>query len=393
MGWLKTQANGIKGYTLCAGEGDSFTLPGTCDVAYGTNGHYYCLFGKTGTITFDTSTFYNSDPAESVAKAGYYRTGGPKPPLASGNNLIGYGLGDWGTPANNNVELIETCQYYEDTITMQQWAAALGNTTDSSYYAKLASYIKVDFNAKYFNTSTHCYGKLQADNAMPLYLGMVPAGEENNVLNALINSVVNTTYHVNCGEVGHRYLLQALSKYNRNDVAHKMIVNPTQPSFGYWASIGKTTTPEWWSGGGSQAHCMMDHVNEWFAGSVGGINIIKPGYEEISIKPSAMTDTVSAKYSLETVRGTVSLGWTKSANAWSLKIVMPANSKAKVFIPTFGLNGVTITEGSTKIWNNGSTSGGVIGVSCSGLEGSYPSLYNYVIFNVGSGTYDFRITG
>jgi hypothetical protein len=173
-------------------------------VAYGTNGHYFFLFGKTGTITFNTSTFYNSDPAPSVAKAGYYRTAGLIPPLASGNNLIGYGLGDWGTPASNNVELIETCQYYEDTITMQQWAEALGKTTDSSYYAKLASHIRDDFNAKYFNTSTHSYGNQQADNAMPLYLGMVPSEEENNVLTALINSVVNTTYHVNCGEVGHR---------------------------------------------------------------------------------------------------------------------------------------------------------------------------------------------
>jgi len=75
------------------------------------------------------------------------------------------------------------------------------------------------------------------------------------------------------------------------------------------------------------------------------------------------------------------------------KITIPVNSKAKVYIPTFGVNGVTISEGSSEIWNNGLHSGNAIGVSYSGLEGSYPSLYNYVIFNVGSGTYDFEMTG
>jgi len=63
---------GPAGYTWCAGENGSFTLPGTCDVAYGANGSFSYLYGRTGTITFNNATF--GDPAPGVAKAGFYKS-------------------------------------------------------------------------------------------------------------------------------------------------------------------------------------------------------------------------------------------------------------------------------------------------------------------------------
>jgi len=62
---------GPAGYTWCAGENGSFTLPGTCDLAYGANGSFNYLYGKTGTITFNNSTF--GDPISGTVKAGYYK--------------------------------------------------------------------------------------------------------------------------------------------------------------------------------------------------------------------------------------------------------------------------------------------------------------------------------
>lgn len=69
---------GPVGYTLCASEGGSFTLPGTCDVAYGANGHYNFLNGKTGTISFDNTTF-GGDPIFNIAKKGYYKLSSAAP--------------------------------------------------------------------------------------------------------------------------------------------------------------------------------------------------------------------------------------------------------------------------------------------------------------------------
>ncbi|MFT4143958.1 MAG: family 78 glycoside hydrolase catalytic domain [Mobilitalea sp.] len=68
--------SGITGYTQCANENETYTLPGTYDVAYGANGSYYFLYNQTGNITFNNTTF-GGDPAPNVAKKGYYRISGP----------------------------------------------------------------------------------------------------------------------------------------------------------------------------------------------------------------------------------------------------------------------------------------------------------------------------
>lgn len=63
---------GPAGYTWCSGEGGSFSLPGTCDVAYGANGVFLYQTNRTGVISFNVSTF-GSDPVPNVLKSGYYK--------------------------------------------------------------------------------------------------------------------------------------------------------------------------------------------------------------------------------------------------------------------------------------------------------------------------------
>lgn len=64
-------AQGPPGYTYCADENESFTLPAVCHVAYGAQGKFNYLYGQSGTITFDNATF--GDPIGGVAKSGYYK--------------------------------------------------------------------------------------------------------------------------------------------------------------------------------------------------------------------------------------------------------------------------------------------------------------------------------
>jgi hypothetical protein len=69
---LELKAQGPKGYTLCADEGETFNLPAKSHVAYGANGYFVYLFNQTGKITFDTKTF-GSDPCYGTYKSGYYK--------------------------------------------------------------------------------------------------------------------------------------------------------------------------------------------------------------------------------------------------------------------------------------------------------------------------------
>ena len=64
-------ADGPIGYTLCASEGQSFALPGVCDVAYGAKGEYSYKYKVSNTITFNKTTF--GDPKPGTRKSGYYK--------------------------------------------------------------------------------------------------------------------------------------------------------------------------------------------------------------------------------------------------------------------------------------------------------------------------------
>ena len=80
----------ISSYTRCAGEYQSFVLPGSCDVAYGANGLYVFKTGQSGTVFFSNGTF--GDPIPGVAKSGYYRTTvvyPPSDPTGTGTGLTG----------------------------------------------------------------------------------------------------------------------------------------------------------------------------------------------------------------------------------------------------------------------------------------------------------------
>lgn len=68
---------GPSGYTWCASENQTYTLTGTCDVAYGANGSFNYLYGRTGSITFNNATF--GDPCPGVVKAGFYKSAGATP--------------------------------------------------------------------------------------------------------------------------------------------------------------------------------------------------------------------------------------------------------------------------------------------------------------------------
>ena len=63
---------GPAGFTYIADEGQSYNFDQKVDVAYGANGAFNYLYGRTGPIAFNDATFGNA--ISGVGKKGYYRT-------------------------------------------------------------------------------------------------------------------------------------------------------------------------------------------------------------------------------------------------------------------------------------------------------------------------------
>jgi alpha-L-rhamnosidase len=147
------------------------------------------------------------------------------------------------------------------------------------------------------------------------------------------------------------------------------------PSWGYMLENGATTLWESWAypdNGGSQNHPMFGSINEWFYRSILGINPAAPGFKKIIIKPEPAGDLSWAKGSFNSVYGKIVSDWQLQGDKFLLKVTIPANTEAELWIPDVGdavpveLNGVAI--------------------------GAATKHDKYQVVHVGSGNYAFQST-
>jgi alpha-L-rhamnosidase len=122
-------------------------------------------------------------------------------------------------------------------------------------------------------------------------------------------------------------------------------------------------------------HPMFGSISEWFYRSLLGINALAPGFEKIQIKPQPAGDLQWAKGSYQSVRGTIASDWKRDKNTFELRVSVPANTTADVWIPA--KEGSAITEGGKKL---------------TGTNGAKLVRYQdgYAVVETGSGTYDFK---
>jgi len=107
------------------------------------------------------------------------------------------------------------------------------------------------------------------------------------------------------------------------------------------------------------------------------------GFEEIVIRPIPVNGLDSAGALLKTIRGVISSKWRKSIESINLEVIIPGNSKAKIFVPKMGLGDFVIEEGGNIIWKDGEFKDKVFGINSGNEE------KNYVMFSVNPGSYNF----
>jgi alpha-L-rhamnosidase len=177
---------------------------------------------------------------------------------------------------------------------------------------------------------------------------------------------------------------------------YKVATQTTYPGWGYMVGKGATTIWEAWGlGNGQESMIMWATIDEFFYNDLAGINgpeyygpdDVKPGFEEIRIKPQVLGDLTYAKASIRTVRGWVRSAWLKKDNSITLKVTIPVNSDAEVSVPKIGLKNIAVTESGKTIYKNGRFIKGVSGITAA------TETDDYVTLETGSGSYSFNLQG
>lgn len=263
------------------------------------------------------------------------------------DHILAYGLGDWfdiGPRSPGEAQLTSngvtaTAIYYYDVTLMQKMADMLGKPDDARRYGERAAQIKAAFNRKYWNTSTRTYDRnSQAANAVALYMGLTTPENREQVFQNLIGDIRGRGNALTAGDVGYRYVLRALEAGGASDVIYDMNCKYDTPGYGWQLAHGATALTESWQAYGfvSNNHFMLGHLMEWLFSGLGGLRQAdgSVGYKHIVIRPEPVGDVRSACTTYQSPYGQIVSDWKADGRNFSIRVEVPAGSRASIYLPT-----------------------------------------------------------
>ncbi|MEH6306888.1 family 78 glycoside hydrolase catalytic domain [Olivibacter sp. CPCC 100613] len=276
------------------------------------------------------------------------------------NHILKQGLGDWydlgpkppGVSQLTPMGVTGTAIYYYDLTLLTKIAEQLGNAEDKQAYAQLAEQVKKAFNKTFFNSNTKQYASgSQTANAMALYMELVDLPYKEAVLNNLIQDISNRNNALTAGDIGYRYVLRVLEQAGRSAIIYDMNSKTDVPGYGYQLAKGATALTESWQAlpGVSNNHFMLGHFMEWLYSGLVGIRQQPDGiaFDKIEIQPAVVGDIQSAEGTYNSPYGWIQSAWKKANKAFELKVQIPPNTQAKIYLPVS--EGATIYEGTRVI--------------------------------------------
>lgn len=276
-------------------------------------------------------------------------------------------FGDWCAPDGyikdwmKKGKWIATAYYANSCNIMAKISDILGYAKDKEYYNKLST----EICTAYINVFTNGDGKLdnefQTAYVLPIYFNMTDESTKLRMANNLERLVKERDYHLSTGFTGTPYLLFALSDNNKVDVAYKLLMQDTCPSWIYQVKHGATTFWEQWCAVSpdneekgltydeSDSEASFNHyaygaVGDFLYRRIAGIEATSGGYETFSIKPVIGGNLIYAKSSQKTPYGTITSKWEISNDIFSIDFTVPVSTKCTVTLP----NGKTANFGSGK---------------------------------------------
>jgi hypothetical protein len=196
------------------------------------------------------------------------------------------------------------------------------------------------------------------------------------------------------GDIGHRYLLRALSDYGRPDVVYALHGGMAKPGYGYIIGQGATALTEAWDANrdDSQDHFMLGHITEWFYHDLAGIqpDPAAPGFQHVLIKPAFIHGIPWAKASYDSARGVIGSAWSVTDGQATLNVTIPVGATGTIYLPLLAnaSSNLSVKESGVSVWQNGAAAPGAApGVKYDQVQGT--GAQTVQVWNVGSGSYKF----
>ena len=145
--------------------------------------------------------------------------------------------------------------------------------------------------------------------------------------------------HLTTGFLGTPFLLSVLDDTGHSDVAFKLLLSETYPSWGYMVAKGATTWWERWNGDtgdpamNSYNHYAFGSVMAWVYRRAAGIDTDSSGagFHHLIVHPHFDPALPQLRVEYDSAYGTIVSNWQASKHRFTVTI--PANATATVVLP------------------------------------------------------------
>jgi len=263
------------------------------------------------------------------------------------------GFGDWlsidgaqpGSPTTPK-SLIGTAYFARCAGIVARAADLLGRSDRAAKYQGLRDRVVDAFNNEFVTPSGRLAGHSQTAYLLALAFDLLPPEKRDRAAAYLVADIERRNAHLSTGFVGTPLLCPVLTKIGRTDLAYRLLLQETYPSWFKSVLSGATTMWERWNSYTPERGLHGDRMNSfnhyaygaigaWLYATVGGldIDVDAPGYKRSIIAPQPGGELTWAEAELETRYGRLACRWELADGALGLTVVVPANTSAILRIP------------------------------------------------------------
>lgn len=216
-------------------------------------------------------------------------------------------------------------------------AEVLNRPEDARHYRDLWLQVRNSWRAAFIHSDGSIGKDRQDDYVRALAFDLLESSEQPFALARLIKLIEANGDHLDTGFLSTPMLLPTLAKHGRADVAYRLLMQTTTPSWLGQIALGATTVWETWEGYQPDGKAKMSHnhyafgaVAGWLYEGIAGLSAIEPGYRKIRVAPCIGGGLTHASASVQTPYGQASSAWRVEGEQVHLQVVVPVGCQAQV---------------------------------------------------------------
>jgi hypothetical protein len=262
---------------------------------------------------------------------------GPPRDRKPGNHLSPLAGGETDGYVFTNYNTVVNSFHYRSLVLMGKIAKLVGNHSDHEFFVRRSAEHKAVFLSTFFDNTKGIFNDGESTNhsslhanMFPLAFGLVPEKNFPTVIKFI------KSRGMACSVYGSQYLLEALYFAGEADYALQLMTSDSKRSWLNMIRAGSSMTTEAWDEyfkpNLTWNHAWGSAPANIITRKLMGIEALEPAFRKFRISPQP-SNLDSVFVQLPSIRGIISCDLINQENGWQMKISVPGNTKAEVWIP------------------------------------------------------------